>query len=111
MARVETYQGKLPMQLIHGRLHYDNCLVADTQDRVTGVLDLRMERKGEQLRHNKTKLGPSDLRIVPYSELFKKEDPEALRRLYEGSMKALLECCSRRRALENALLYSLACTP
>lgn len=39
MVRVETYKGTLPMQLIHGDLHYDNCLVADTQDRVSGVLD------------------------------------------------------------------------
>jgi thiamine kinase-like enzyme len=39
MARVETYQGTLPMQLIHGDLHYDNVLVAETQDRVSGVLD------------------------------------------------------------------------
>ena len=28
MARVETYKGTLPMQLIHGDLHYDNVLVA-----------------------------------------------------------------------------------
>ena len=27
------------MQLIHGDLHYDNRLVAETQDRVSGVLD------------------------------------------------------------------------
>eukprot|EP00277_Geminigera_cryophila_P003996 CAMPEP_0179431170 /NCGR_PEP_ID=MMETSP0799-20121207/16122_1 /TAXON_ID=46947 /ORGANISM="Geminigera cryophila, Strain CCMP2564" /LENGTH=349 /DNA_ID=CAMNT_0021207957 /DNA_START=7 /DNA_END=1056 /DNA_ORIENTATION=- len=39
MQRVETYKGTLPMQLIHGDLHYDNCLVADTQDKVSGVLD------------------------------------------------------------------------
>jgi homoserine kinase type II len=39
MVRVETYKGTLPMQRIHGDLHYDNCLVAETQDRVTGVLD------------------------------------------------------------------------
>ena len=39
MARVETYKGSLPMQLIHGDLHYDNVLVAETQDRVSGVLD------------------------------------------------------------------------
>jgi hypothetical protein len=28
-----------------------------------------MERKGEQLRNKKKNLGPSDIRIVPYSEL------------------------------------------
>jgi len=39
MTRVETYKGTLPMQLIHGDLHYDNVLVAETQDRVSGVLD------------------------------------------------------------------------
>ena len=39
MERVETYKDTLPMQLIHGDLHYDNCLVAETQDRVSGVLD------------------------------------------------------------------------
>ena len=52
MERVETYKGTLPMQLIHGDLHYDNCLVADSQDRVRPLrLNLRLVVAGDDVWH------------------------------------------------------------